>query len=229
MNEVQLWEQRLQVAHQSVMDILLVLMDFEYEPEEVEAINFAEQHTSLMNAVNVACEYQDLSLRFEIPDHVMNKYLFLCGLLESFTEDEDEEEYAEGYDPNAFGEDEPKRGYSVAEIDTFAKRRAFNGRLKLQVTQPLCTVCLDDFEKGRQVRKLNCGHIYHDECLERWLDTHTTCPVCVVDVSKPEAHKLPKKAAALHGKKRALDLSFANEMPVTRERSKRLRGLPPDQ
>ncbi|VVB16935.1 unnamed protein product [Arabis nemorensis] len=52
-----------------------------------------------------------------------------------------------------------------------------------------CAVCLGDLEDGDEVRELrNCSHVFHRECIDRWLDyeccddgeedNHRTCPLC---------------------------------------------------
>ncbi|KAK1321051.1 RING-H2 finger protein ATL2 [Acorus calamus] len=42
-----------------------------------------------------------------------------------------------------------------------------------------CPVCLSSFEEGELARVLtNCGHVFHVECIDMWLHTHSTCPVC---------------------------------------------------
>ena len=32
-----------------------------------------------------------------------------------------------------------------------------------------CTVCQQDFEDGVQIRTLFCLHMFHKECIDRWL------------------------------------------------------------
>lgn len=41
-----------------------------------------------------------------------------------------------------------------------------------------CTVCLEDFDKGVKIGRLLCGHIFHKECIEVWINKNRTCPVC---------------------------------------------------
>ncbi|CAL1380206.1 unnamed protein product [Linum trigynum] len=45
-----------------------------------------------------------------------------------------------------------------------------------------CAVCLSDFHKGESVRKLDCKHVFHRDCLDRWLTSPaglegSSCPV----------------------------------------------------
>ncbi|CAN7020793.1 E3 ubiquitin-protein ligase RHA2A [Brassica rapa] len=42
-----------------------------------------------------------------------------------------------------------------------------------------CVVCLSELHEGEEVRKLECGHVFHKPCLEGWLHhLHFTCPLC---------------------------------------------------
>ncbi|CAI5527751.1 unnamed protein product [Closterium sp. Naga37s-1] len=42
-----------------------------------------------------------------------------------------------------------------------------------------CAVCLSDFADGEQLRcLLPCAHRFHVACIDCWLLSHTTCPVC---------------------------------------------------
>ncbi|GKB49737.1 E3 ubiquitin protein ligase RHA1B-like protein [Tanacetum coccineum] len=43
-----------------------------------------------------------------------------------------------------------------------------------------CAVCLYEFEAGDEIRNLtNCRHIFHKNCLDRWMDhDQKTCPLC---------------------------------------------------
>lgn len=42
-----------------------------------------------------------------------------------------------------------------------------------------CAVCLCNFEEDEALRLLpNCGHSFHQDCIDMWLFSHTTCPLC---------------------------------------------------
>ncbi len=46
-----------------------------------------------------------------------------------------------------------------------------------------CTICQMNLAMGERIRAIQkCQHLYHADCLEPWLRTHATCPVCRVDV-----------------------------------------------
>jgi E3 ubiquitin-protein ligase RNF38/44 len=42
-----------------------------------------------------------------------------------------------------------------------------------------CAVCLSKFESSEVLRLLpKCKHAFHVECVDTWLDAHSTCPLC---------------------------------------------------
>nr|XP_051216870.1 E3 ubiquitin-protein ligase EL5-like [Lolium perenne] len=51
-----------------------------------------------------------------------------------------------------------------------------------------CAVCLSELEDGDEARFLpRCGHGFHAQCVDMWLASHSTCPLCRVTVAKPDA------------------------------------------
>ncbi|GLJ14557.1 hypothetical protein SUGI_0235640 [Cryptomeria japonica] len=44
----------------------------------------------------------------------------------------------------------------------------------------VCAVCLRSFEEDDEIRELcNCCHIFHRNCLDKWIDVNEdTCPFC---------------------------------------------------
>ncbi|KAG6750536.1 hypothetical protein POTOM_045032 [Populus tomentosa] len=48
-----------------------------------------------------------------------------------------------------------------------------------------CAVCLNEFEDDETLRLIpNCDHVFHPDCIDAWLESHTTCPVCRADLTK---------------------------------------------
>ncbi|KAJ9180201.1 hypothetical protein P3X46_008477 [Hevea brasiliensis] len=42
-----------------------------------------------------------------------------------------------------------------------------------------CAVCLCEFEDDETLRLIpKCDHVFHADCIDVWLASHTTCPVC---------------------------------------------------
>ncbi|KAF2299735.1 hypothetical protein GH714_002951 [Hevea brasiliensis] len=42
-----------------------------------------------------------------------------------------------------------------------------------------CAVCLNEFEDDQTLRLIpKCSHVFHPDCIDAWLASHTTCPVC---------------------------------------------------
>jgi len=45
-----------------------------------------------------------------------------------------------------------------------------------------CVICLNEFKVGDRLRTLSCKHAFHMVCLDSWLEAHTTCPLCNVQL-----------------------------------------------
>lgn len=41
-----------------------------------------------------------------------------------------------------------------------------------------CSICLDEFIKGEKIRELDCRHEFHPDCIDIWMQNHSTCPIC---------------------------------------------------
>lgn len=53
-----------------------------------------------------------------------------------------------------------------------------------------CTVCLGEYEKGEILGTLHtCGHSFHKNCIDAWLQSNVSCPLCRTILK----HKLEEK------------------------------------
>ncbi|CEL97086.1 unnamed protein product [Vitrella brassicaformis CCMP3155] len=49
-----------------------------------------------------------------------------------------------------------------------------------------CAICWCEYEKHSIIRRLNiCGHAFHVDCIDQWLEEHHTCPLCRCDLRRP--------------------------------------------
>ncbi|XP_004515703.1 E3 ubiquitin-protein ligase ATL6-like [Cicer arietinum] len=48
-----------------------------------------------------------------------------------------------------------------------------------------CAVCLTDFKEHDTLRLLpKCNHVFHPQCIDSWLASHVTCPVCRANLNQ---------------------------------------------
>jgi len=50
--------------------------------------------------------------------------------------------------------------------------------------QSCCTICLEDFKAGDDVKTLPCLHLYHMSCIDSWLRRSNDCPICKTCIGK---------------------------------------------
>ena len=43
---------------------------------------------------------------------------------------------------------------------------------------PECSICLMEINEGQDTILIPCGHMFHDNCVTKWLNMHNTCPLC---------------------------------------------------
>jgi len=41
-----------------------------------------------------------------------------------------------------------------------------------------CAVCQEDYKNGEILLSMPCEHIFHKDCVKKWLSMHNSCPVC---------------------------------------------------
>ena len=39
-----------------------------------------------------------------------------------------------------------------------------------------CSICFEDIKNEREV--LNCNHVFHEKCIEKWFSINHHCPLC---------------------------------------------------
>ncbi|XP_026655797.2 E3 ubiquitin-protein ligase ATL31-like [Phoenix dactylifera] len=103
------------------------------------------------------------------------------------------------------GRSRRQRGLDPAVLETFPTLVYSEVKgLKIGKGALECAVCLSEFEDDETLRLLpKCSHVFHPDCIDAWLASHVTCPVCrsnlVLDPQAPPTDstdlQLPAQAA----------------------------------
>ncbi|XP_027356859.1 RING-H2 finger protein ATL43-like [Abrus precatorius] len=96
------------------------------------------------------------------------------------------------------------------------------GSLRGQKDELDCAVCLTKFEAAEVLRLLpKCKHAFHVECVDTWLDAHSTCPLCRYRVD-PEDILLVEDARVFRRnneqERSCLDIEKGKEIAESRRR-----------
>ncbi|KAG5384358.1 hypothetical protein IGI04_035828 [Brassica rapa subsp. trilocularis] len=53
-----------------------------------------------------------------------------------------------------------------------------------------CSVCLGDYQADDKLQQIPaCGHTFHMDCIDLWLTSHTTCPLCRLTLIPTQSHQ----------------------------------------
>ncbi|KAL4339823.1 hypothetical protein GQ457_08G005040 [Hibiscus cannabinus] len=74
-----------------------------------------------------------------------------------------------------------------------------------------CAVCLNEFEDDDTLRLMpKCDHVFHPECIDAWLASHTTCPVCRANLAPQPGEPAVSQPAELRNTGAELELEAQN-------------------
>lgn len=109
---------------------------------------------------------------------------------------------------------------AVEALPTFRYTMAINHMGSTEIGALECAICLGQFQEDEIGRTLpTCGHSFHLECIDMWLYSHSTCPLCRAILAPDEDDSI------------SLNLETSTIQVFRMERmstSRRLRGMEPD-
>lgn len=74
-----------------------------------------------------------------------------------------------------FGTGAPRSQATDAQISSLPTRK-LNSAANLPSGG--CSICMDDFAVGNNVKTMQCLHVFHTACIDQWLHESLMCPVC---------------------------------------------------
>ncbi|KAF5286398.1 hypothetical protein FQA39_LY16318 [Lamprigera yunnana] len=82
-----------------------------------------------------------------------------------------------------FRNDVPAEGYSYSQYDLgcSSKKEEQDKRLRRKRNKEdhnnVCIICFDELRSYSSLY-LPCNHIFHEDCVRKWMSTNRTCPIC---------------------------------------------------
>ncbi|XP_010559296.1 PREDICTED: RING-H2 finger protein ATL29 [Tarenaya hassleriana] len=74
-----------------------------------------------------------------------------------------------------------------------------------------CAICLLEFSDEHVLRLLTtCYHVFHQECIDLWLESHRTCPVCRRDLESSSSPAAPENEETLRNEEIIIDVIQEN-------------------
>lgn len=65
------------------------------------------------------------------------------------------------------------------------------------LTLQVCCICLAKYANNDELRELPCSHLFHKECVDKWLKINALCPLCKNEVGDSLLSSLAGATASL--------------------------------
>ncbi|XVF82714.1 hypothetical protein PTKIN_Ptkin16aG0071200 [Pterospermum kingtungense] len=72
-----------------------------------------------------------------------------------------------------------EQGLDEVTLTSYPKLSYSQAKLHKPDSLSSCSICLGDYKDTDMLRMLpDCGHFFHQRCVDSWLRLHPTCPIC---------------------------------------------------
>ena len=90
-------------------------------------------------------------------------------------EDNEEQEEFDSFEEDDFSDE--NNGIDENTIKTFPVSK-IKDISKLTEEKKKCCICLENFKKNDETMILPCIHIFHSDCIKKWMKRQDICPIC---------------------------------------------------
>lgn len=68
---------------------------------------------------------------------------------------------------------------SIMDLQNYTQLETFDDSIHTMTEEECtCSICHNRISNGQIVRVLRCSHTFHNDCVDRWLYSASTCPLC---------------------------------------------------
>ena len=53
-----------------------------------------------------------------------------------------------------------------------------------KIKEKKCSICLLKYKKSDIIKELPCNHIFHKNCILKWMEKSNVCPICKYDITE---------------------------------------------
>ena len=108
----------------------------------------------------------------------------------NYEDNEDSDEYyfeeAEDNDENEENEEDVeifnrKKKKYMMELDEFQYKHL---KKYSALKEEKCPICLQKYKSADIIKEFSCKHIFHKNCIFKWLKQSNVCPICKHDISE---------------------------------------------
>ena len=94
--------------------------------------------------------------------------------------DDDEDEEFEGGEEDEEDIFIKKRNQFILELDEFQFKHL---KKYSALKEDKCPICLQKYKGSDIIKEFPCKHIFHKNCIFKWLKTSNLCPLCKYDIT----------------------------------------------
>ena len=97
-------------------------------------------------------------------------------------EDEEENEEEENYEENNVESETyfKKRNRFILELDEFQYKHV---KKYSTIKEDKCAICLQKYKGVDIIKEFPCKHIFHKNCILKWIKSSNKCPLCKYDIA----------------------------------------------